>query len=43
MPAQSRFLQGSFAPVPSETTAFDLPVTGRVPQVSRLRPWDFNQ
>ena len=29
MPAQSRFLQGSFAPVTSETTAFDLPVTGR--------------
>ena len=31
MPAQSRFLQGSFTPVTSETTAFDLPVTGRVP------------
>jgi carotenoid cleavage dioxygenase-like enzyme len=27
----SRFLQGSFAPVIEETTAFDLPVTGTIP------------
>jgi carotenoid cleavage dioxygenase-like enzyme len=27
----SRFLQGSFAPVTEETTAFDLPVTGTIP------------
>ncbi len=31
MPARNRFLQGSFAPVTKEITAFDLPVTGRVP------------
>jgi carotenoid cleavage dioxygenase len=31
MSARSRFLQGSFAPVTKEITAFDLPVTGRVP------------
>jgi carotenoid cleavage dioxygenase-like enzyme len=31
MPETSRFLQGSFAPVTEETTAFDLPVTGTVP------------
>jgi carotenoid cleavage dioxygenase-like enzyme len=31
MPAENRFLQGSFAPVAKEITAFDLPVTGRVP------------
>jgi carotenoid cleavage dioxygenase-like enzyme len=30
-PVTSRFLQGSFAPVTEEVTAFDLPVTGRVP------------
>jgi carotenoid cleavage dioxygenase-like enzyme len=30
-PATSRFLQGPFAPVAEEVTAFDLPVTGRVP------------
>lgn len=27
----SRFLAGPFAPVDEEVTAFDLPVTGRVP------------
>ena len=27
----NRFLEGSFAPVSAETTAFDLPVTGRLP------------
>ena len=31
MDARSRFLEGAFAPVPEEITAFDLPVTGRVP------------
>jgi carotenoid cleavage dioxygenase-like enzyme len=31
MPTQNRFLEGSFAPVKEEITAFDLPVTGRVP------------
>ena len=31
MPDPSRFLQGSFAPVTEETTAFDLPVTGTLP------------
>ena len=31
MSAENRFLQGSFAPVAKEITAFDLPVTGRVP------------
>jgi carotenoid cleavage dioxygenase len=31
MPAPNRFLEGSFAPVAEEITAFDLPVTGRVP------------
>jgi carotenoid cleavage dioxygenase-like enzyme len=31
MPAHNRFLEGSFAPVAEEITAFDLPVTGRVP------------
>jgi carotenoid cleavage dioxygenase-like enzyme len=31
MPEQNRFLEGSFAPVAEEITAFDLPVTGRVP------------
>ena len=31
MPDQSRFLQGPFAPVEEEVTAFDLPVTGGVP------------
>ena len=31
MPDQNRFLQGPFAPVAEELTAFDLPVTGRVP------------
>jgi carotenoid cleavage dioxygenase-like enzyme len=31
MPDTSRFLQGSFAPVTEEVTAFDLPVTGTVP------------
>jgi len=31
MPAENRFLQGPFAPVTKEITAFDLPVTGRVP------------
>jgi carotenoid cleavage dioxygenase-like enzyme len=31
MPADNRFLQGPFAPVTKEITAFDLPVTGRVP------------
>ena len=28
MPAHNRFLEGSFAPVTEEITAFDLPVTG---------------
>jgi carotenoid cleavage dioxygenase len=27
----NRFLQGSFAPVTDEISAFDLPVTGRIP------------
>jgi carotenoid cleavage dioxygenase-like enzyme len=31
MSAPNRFLQGSFAPVTEEITAFDLPVTGQVP------------
>jgi len=31
MPAKSRFLEGPFAPVAEEVTAFDLRVTGRVP------------
>jgi carotenoid cleavage dioxygenase-like enzyme len=31
MSDQSRFLEGSFAPVAEEVTAFDLPATGRVP------------
>ncbi len=31
MPSTSRFLEGSFTPVSAEITAFDLPVTGRVP------------
>ena len=30
-PADRRFLEGSFAPVEEEITAFDLPVTGQVP------------
>ena len=30
-PADHRFLEGSFAPVEEEITAFDLPVTGQVP------------
>ena len=31
MPVHNRFLEGSFAPVTEEITAFDLPVTGRLP------------
>jgi carotenoid cleavage dioxygenase-like enzyme len=31
MPDMQRFLQGPFAPVAEEVTAFDLPVTGRLP------------
>jgi carotenoid cleavage dioxygenase-like enzyme len=31
MPEPSPFLEGSFAPVADEITAFDLPVTGRLP------------
>ena len=31
MPAHNRFLEGPFAPVTEEITAFDLPVTGRLP------------
>ena len=31
MPGRNRFLEGPFAPVAQEITAFDLPVTGRVP------------
>ncbi len=31
MPADNRFLEGSFAPVTEEVTAFDLPVTGSLP------------
>ena len=31
MPDPNRFLQGPFAPVTEETTAFDLPVTGSLP------------
>ena len=31
MPDTKRFLHGSFAPVTEEVTAFDLPVTGRLP------------
>jgi carotenoid cleavage dioxygenase-like enzyme len=31
MPANPRFLQGSFAPVSEEITAYDLPVTGQLP------------
>jgi carotenoid cleavage dioxygenase-like enzyme len=30
-PADHRFLEGSFAPVEEEITAFDLPVTGQIP------------
>ena len=30
-PANKRFLEGPFAPVTEEITAFDLPVTGQVP------------
>ena len=31
MPAHNRFLEGSFAPATEEVTAFDLPVTGKLP------------
>jgi carotenoid cleavage dioxygenase-like enzyme len=31
MPAHNRFLEGAFAPMTGEITAFDLPVTGRLP------------
>ncbi len=31
MPTENRFLSGLFAPVTEEITAFDLPVTGRLP------------
>jgi len=31
MPDPNRFLQGPFAPVEEEITAFDLPVTGSLP------------
>ena len=31
MSAENRFLEGSFAPVTEEITAFDLPVTGSLP------------
>ena len=31
MPAHNRFLEGPFAPVTEEITAFDLPVTGSLP------------
>src|SRR6476661_5576740 len=31
MPARNPFLEGAFAAVEEETTAFDLPVTGRLP------------
>jgi carotenoid cleavage dioxygenase-like enzyme len=31
MPTDPRYLEGSFAPVSEEITAFDLPVTGRIP------------
>lgn len=31
VPAKNRFLQGAFAPVEEEITAFDLPVTGTLP------------
>ncbi len=31
MPDPNRFLQGPFAPVEEEMTAFDLPVTGALP------------
>jgi carotenoid cleavage dioxygenase-like enzyme len=31
MPETNRFLQGSFAPVTEEITAYDLPVTGTLP------------
>jgi carotenoid cleavage dioxygenase-like enzyme len=31
MPSDNRFLTGLFAPVTEEITAFDLPVTGRLP------------
>ena len=37
MAAESRFLEGSFAPVSKEVTAFNLPVTGRVPAELRGR------
>ena len=30
-PPDNRFLEGSFAPVTEEITAFGLPVTGQVP------------
>jgi hypothetical protein len=44
MPAHNRFLEGSFAPVTEEITAFDLPVTGRLPAEQGFRwqvPDDF--
>ena len=31
MSSDNRFLEGAFAPVTEEITAFDLPVTGQVP------------
>jgi carotenoid cleavage dioxygenase-like enzyme len=31
LPAHNRFLEGPLAPVPEEVTAFDLPVSGRLP------------
>jgi carotenoid cleavage dioxygenase len=31
MPAHNRFLEGPFAPVTEEITAFDLPVDGSLP------------
>jgi len=41
MPAHDRFLEGPFAPVTEEITAFDLPVTGRLAveaTMARRRP-----
>ena len=35
MPDPNRFLHGPFAPVEEEITAFDLPVTGSLPEIGR--------
>jgi hypothetical protein len=38
MPAHNRFLEGLFAPVTEEITAFGLPVTGRTPALATGLP-----